>query len=107
MTAVPPRDSGPAAATLPDRYAPNTHHWQVGDLVVHFADYKATYMLMVVVGFTRDGLVKTKYANPSERMHYQTRRKIWVNELAYLLDPAKFNIANIAAAPGADEAVGE
>ena len=67
-------------------YEPNTTHWKRGDIVIHDADSKTPNMLMKVIGYTRDGLVKTQYVNP------QYKRTIYTNELPYLHDPARFGL---------------
>lgn len=67
-------------------YEPNTTHWLKGALVIHDADAKRLDMLMLVIGRTRDGLVKSRYLD-SKRP-----RKVYVNELRYLHDPARFDI---------------
>lgn len=68
------------------RYEPNTTQWKRGDIVIHDADRKHPDMLMSVVGYTRDGLVKTVYIS------LKHRRTIWRNEPCYLHDPARFGI---------------
>ncbi len=72
-------------------YPPNTTTWKKGDLVIHCSDAKKPYMLMIVTGYTRDGLVKTKYAHP-EKPKSPLSGKVLKNELKYLLDPADFAI---------------
>lgn len=67
-------------------HEPNTHHWQPGDLVIHDADRKSSHMLMKVIGYTRDGLVKTRYIS------HGSPRKVWINEPRYLHDPSRFGI---------------
>lgn len=68
-------------------YEANTTKWKKGDIVIHDADAKEERMLMVVIGYTRDGLVKTEYID--RIWHYKNR---YHNELKYLLDPARFGI---------------
>jgi hypothetical protein len=67
-------------------YEANTIQWKRGDQVLHDADAKETRMLMVVIGYTRDGLCKTQYADG--RHH----RRIYTNVIADLHDPARFRI---------------
>lgn len=67
-------------------YPANIRHWTKGDIVIHDADAKRDDMLMVVIGYTRDGLVKTQYR---DRRH---RRTVFTNALRYLHDPALFDI---------------
>lgn len=67
-------------------YPRNTHRWQKGDLVIHAADAKQSHMLMRVIGYTKDGLCKTRYDQPGHK------RTVWQNELQYLLNPADFGI---------------
>jgi hypothetical protein len=81
-------DETVAAADAPiDRYAPNVRDWGLGDLVIHLCDYKGPNMLMVVIGADGD-LLKKVYANrpPSKSA------KVYTNEKAHLLDPARFGI---------------
>lgn len=66
-------------------YEPNDIHWRRGDTVIHDCDAKEPKMLMKVIGFTRDGLVKTQYVDK------RRRRKIFKNELRYLHDPKLWN----------------
>ena len=73
-------------------YEPNTITWQVGDLVIHDADAKTEDYIMRVTGFSRDGLVKTVYHRPPKRMVARHKKKVWRNELKYLLDPNRFGI---------------
>lgn len=68
-------------------YAPNTTHWRRGCLVIHDADAKREHMLMVVIGFGRDGLVKTQYVDADRHS-----RKVYTNVMAVLHDPARFGI---------------
>lgn len=65
---------------------PNTTHWKKGDLVIHDADAKTDKMLMRVIGYTRDGLCKTRYVN-----RYGSP-KVYVNEIAFLHDPQRPDI---------------
>lgn len=69
-------------------HKPNTVKWSRGAIVIHDADAKEPKMLMKVVGYTRDGLVKTQYV---DRRH---KRKIWKNPMEALHDPARFGINN-------------
>lgn len=68
-------------------YEPNTTHWKKGDLVIHDADSKEPKMLMVVVGYTRDGYCKTEYVN---RQYHKGHITGWENRLAVLHDPMRF-----------------
>lgn len=66
-------------------YQPNTIHWQRGNVVVHWCDAKHhPGMLMVVTGYTRDGLCKTKYLDPKRG------KETYENEVRNLLDPFEF-----------------
>lgn len=67
-------------------HEPNLTHWKKGDVVLHDADAKEPGMLMVVIGFALDGLVKTQYVDK------RRTRKVWKNEMKYLLDPDRFGI---------------
>jgi hypothetical protein len=71
-------------------YDANATHWQIGDLVIHDCDAKEPRMLMVVIGYTPDGLCKTRYAAP---WMPRTHRTIYRNEPKYLHDPRRFGIA--------------
>jgi hypothetical protein len=79
-------------------YEPNTHHWEVGDLVIHDCDAKQPYMLMRVVGYGRDGLCKTRYIEPKR---LSRMRGCFRNELRFLHDPKRFNIEIPAELKGA------
>lgn len=67
-------------------YQPNTHRWQRGKLVLHDADEKTAAMLMIVIGYTRDGLCKTQYVERSRK------RTVWKNDIKYLHDPQQFGL---------------
>lgn len=73
------------------KYPENTHHWQEGDLVIHHADAKQVGMLMIVIGYDKRGLVKTRYVDPKRS------RKNYLNELRFLLDPQTFGITTCSA----------
>lgn len=87
-------------------YPDNKRDWQAGDCVIHKADAKKAFMLMVVVGVQKNGRIKTRYVSPGliwgkhtdvpfrsmpkyARDHYG---KIWRNDKSELLDPADFEI---------------
>ncbi len=70
-------------------YEPNTTHWKIGDIVIHDADHKDLSMLMIVVGYTRDGLCKTQYY---PALKTKPTKKIYINEIRYLHDPRRFHI---------------
>ena len=70
-------------------YEENTVDWRIGDIVIHDADRKEPWMLMVVVG--RDeakGLIKSLLVD-QDRHHNLT---IYENEKKYLHDPKRFGI---------------
>lgn len=67
-------------------YPPNTTHWRKGDIVLHDADAKEPRMLMKVIGFTRDGKVKTQYCDLNHK------RTIYRNEFKYLHDTKQWGI---------------
>jgi hypothetical protein len=67
-------------------YEPNTIHWGWDDIVIHWCDAKEPRMLMRVIGYTRDGLVKTQYV---DRRH---KRTVWKNDIKNLLDPRDFKL---------------
>lgn len=68
-------------------YEPNTRHWQYGDIVIHDVDAKQSNMLMMVIGYTKDGLAKTQYIHRVKHAD-----KVYENELKYLHDPKLFAI---------------
>ena len=65
-------------------YAPNTHQWERGDLVLHDADAKAAKMLMRVKGYTKNGLCKVEYIEPDRT------REVYKNDIKYLHDPRQW-----------------
>lgn len=69
-------------------YAPNTTPWRAGDYVLHDADAKTARMVMIVIGSTSDGLVKTRYRDTAI-----AGRRVWENPPAVLHDPARFAVA--------------
>lgn len=73
-------------------YEPNTEQWRWDDLVIHDADAKHPKMLMVVIGFTRDGLVKTQYLDRRGIRNGGRSRKVLKNDLKYLHNPSRFGI---------------
>ncbi len=73
-------------------YDPNTTDWPVGALVIHDADAKEAYMLMRVVGRTRGGGYKTRYAVRDPRRPAAHARRTWINDKRSLHDPARFGI---------------
>lgn len=77
-------------------YEPNTIRWMIGDLVLHDADRKRPEMLMRVIGYTPEGLCRTRYLDGTGRW----RRAILTNEITYLHDPARFGVAVPPAAAG-------
>jgi hypothetical protein len=72
--------------TWTGNYDKNTIQWRKGDIVIHDADAKSPKMLMKVIGYTRDGLVKTQYVNR------ELKRTIWKNEIGNLHSPEIFDI---------------
>jgi hypothetical protein len=69
----------------------NSNPWKQGDLVIHADDRKELNNLMVVIGHTRDGLYRTRYAMP-HAVPPSWRRKTWKNPGTLLLDPRSFGI---------------
>lgn len=67
-------------------YPANTVRWRKGEIVIHDSDAKEPKMLMVVIGYSRDGLCKTQYVS---REH---KRTVWKNEIAFLHEPSQFGI---------------
>jgi hypothetical protein len=72
-------------------YAANAIRWTVGARVIHDADAKRADMLMEVVGYTKDGLARCRYADPETRKRFG-RVTIYDNDPKYLHDPARFGI---------------
>lgn len=98
---MPPlQDDDECEASCSDRkeamnYEANTMRWKVGDLVIHDADAKRTEMLMVVLGYAKDGRCRTRYATGNALNGDERRRKpaIWENPISHLHDPARFGIS--------------
>lgn len=66
---------------------PNTTVHSVGALVIHDCDAKRDDMLMRVVGYDSDGMVRTVYVDTERQL--RSRRKYWVNDLKYLHAPER------------------
>jgi hypothetical protein len=77
---------------VPTIHPPNAIRWKVGDYVIHDDDAKRADMLMVVIGRTRVGVYRTRYAFP-DGLPRSWRRKVWRNSLESLHDPRRFGIA--------------
>lgn len=69
-------------------YEPNKIRWKPGDIVIHDADQKSPYMLMMVVGYLKDGRCETRYLNPRTT----TMQRRYANRLDVLHDPKRFGI---------------
>jgi hypothetical protein len=83
------RDSrSPARHTT---YEPNATAWKPGDLVIHDDDAKRPDMLMVVLGCSKMGVYRTRYAFPKLQAK-EDRQKVWRNTLEALHDPRRFGI---------------
>lgn len=91
-------------------HEPNTTEWQIGDVVIADIDSKDHKMLMVVIGEKIEGgvrIIKTQYLNPLEmipncikrlpekqqKQHLIKYYNVWLNEIKYLHDPARFAIS--------------
>ena len=72
-------------------HTPNATQWRVGDVVIHDSDAKRADMLMIVIGCSRLGVYRTRYAFPEEQPR-AWRRKVWRNTVESLHDPAIFGI---------------
>ena len=72
-------------------HAPNARQWRVGDVVIHDSNAKRADMLMVVIGCSRQGIYRARYAFPEEQPR-AWRRKVWRNTVESLYDPARFGI---------------
>lgn len=73
-------------------HEPNATAWKAGDLVIHDADAKRPDMLMIVLGCSRAGVYRTRYAFPAKQPK-SWRRKVWRNSIEALHDPRRFGIA--------------
>ena len=87
-------------------YDDNKRKWAVGDIVIHKADAKKAFMLMVVVRVQKNGRIVTRYISPGliwakhrnvpfwamPRYAQRCYGKTWKNPLSELLDPADFEI---------------
>ena len=76
-------------------YEENTTRWKIKDLVIHDADAKQPEMLMMVIGYAKDGRCRTIYAQ-ANRMNGDERRRtsqVWENPLSHLHDPKRFGLA--------------
>lgn len=72
---------------------PNEIHWAPGDVVIHDADAKRPDLLMRVVGYTRDGRVRTVYLDPERQSRWGSERHSrLINRMVVLLDPRQFGI---------------
>lgn len=77
-------------------YAPNTTIWKPGAVVIHDCDSKSPKMLMRVVRWMPDGLVRTEYIHrdhPAMRDRSPNRPRYYDNDVKYLLDPARFGLS--------------
>lgn len=70
-------------------YEANTRQWKLGDHVIHDCDHKDASMLMVVIGYNKEGLVVTVYAGDQKK---RRRPEPYTNELRFLHDPKRFGI---------------
>jgi hypothetical protein len=87
--------SAMAATTRTSRpliHESNTTEWKPGDLVIHDDDAKRPDMLMVVLGRSKAGIYRTRYAFPDQQPK-PWRRKVWRNTVESLHDPRRFGIA--------------
>lgn len=89
-----------------NRYDKNEVDWPIGQIVIHDADAKERYMLMIVLAKRKNGEIGTRYLFPGliwdkhsnvpfKSMPTHARKqygKMWWNDKKHLLDPAKFDI---------------
>lgn len=83
-------------------HAPNRTRWPAGAMVLHDSDAKSADMLMLVLGYTADGLCRTRYAVPNEingDARQRTPRE-WRNDVQYLHDPVRFGVRAILRVAG-------
>lgn len=74
-------------------YEPNTTRWNRGDLVIHDYDQKHPLMLMLVIGYTNQGTVQTRYLSPNTPSgHRRDCSRIVVSDPEMLHDPKRFGI---------------
>lgn len=74
-------------------YEPNTTRWNRGDLVIHDYDQKHPLMLMLVIGYTNEGAVQTRYISPIAPGGYgRDCKRVVVSDLEMLHDPKRFGI---------------
>lgn len=79
-------DGGAAVMNRKLNYEPNTEEWMGGDIVIHDGDAKEPKMLMIVLGHSRDGQIRTKYISKGRK------RRVMKNFLDCLHKPERFNI---------------
>jgi hypothetical protein len=76
-------------------YEPNTTRWAKGDIVIHDADAKKPFMLMIVLGYDRKTKeCITRYLYPSRQRYGVPDWKRYRNDIKYLHDPARFAITS-------------
>jgi hypothetical protein len=79
-------DGGAGVLDRKLNYEANTKRWKTGDIVIHDADSKEPKMLMVVLGYSRDGQVRTKYVSKARK------QRVMKNYLDCLHEPERFGI---------------
>ena len=85
---------------MPTIHPSNAIRWNIGDYGIHDDDAKRANVLMVVIGRSRVGVYRTRYAFPAG-LPRSWRRKVWRNTLESLHDPRRFGIATPGSAVSA------
>ena len=89
-----------------DPYRDNKVDWEIGSIVIHRADAKKSWMLMIALNKRKNGQIGTRYIMPGRiydghsnvsfgsmpRVAKRWYGKLWWNDKAPLLDPARFDI---------------
>lgn len=73
-------------------YEANKTQWKRGDIVIHDADAKETYMLMVVQGYDRKGRCITRYLKPDGLRPGFPGGKEYHNPVTALHNPRRFGL---------------
>jgi hypothetical protein len=77
---------GAAVMSRKLNYEANTNKWQAGDIVIHDGDAKEPKMLMKVLGYSRDGQIRTQYVSKSRK------QRVMKNFFDCLHQPERFDL---------------
>lgn len=80
---------GAAVMSRKLNYEANKREWQPGDIVIHDADEKSPRMLMIVLGYSRDGQVRSRYLIGKAKGR---NRRVWKNYMDCLHEPERFGL---------------